>query len=147
MDLEAEVRRLIDEREVSKVILRYAQGLDSRRFEQVWECFAPDAVVEGSRFSGPLPEYLPPLLAGVEGFGVTMHFMGNQLREVHGDTATTETYCIAHHFVDPKGQQEAIIMGVRYYDDLVRTDDGRWVIKHRKAVADWIRYGEGYGPS
>ena len=66
MDLEADVRRLIDEREVSKVILRYAQGLDSRRFEQVWECFAPDAVVEGSRNSGPLPEYLPPLLAGVQ---------------------------------------------------------------------------------
>ena len=145
MDLEAEVRRLIDEREVSKVILRYAQGLDSRRFEQVWECFAPDAVVQGSRNSGVLSEYLPPLLAGVESFGVTMHFMGNQLREVDGDTATTETYCIAHHFKDDAGREEAIIMGVRYYDDLVRTAEGRWVIQRRKAVADWIRYGEGYG--
>jgi hypothetical protein len=142
-ELEAGVRRLIDEADVAKVILRYAKGIDSRDFDLVWSCFAPDAYCKGSSFEGPLDQYLPNLLKGVEGFGRTMHFMGNQLREVDGDTAHTETYAIAHHFADAKGEVEALIMGVRYFDDLVRGVDGRWVIKRREAFADWRRYGEG----
>jgi hypothetical protein len=146
-ELEAEVRRLVDEREVAKVILRYARGIDRRDFDLVWSCFAPDAYVKGSSFSGPLREYLPNLLSGVERFGATMHFMGNQLREVDGDTAHTETYAIAHHFADAEGEVEALIMGVRYIDDLVRGEDGRWVIRHREAIADWRRYGPSDRPA
>jgi hypothetical protein len=140
-ELEAAVRRLIDETDVSKVILRYARGIDRREFDLVRSCFAPDAYVKGSSFSGPVSEYLPTLLGGVERFGSTMHFMGNQLREVDGDTAHTETYAIAHHFVDPEGEVEALIMGVRYLDDLVRGPDGNWVIRYREAVANWRRFG------
>lgn len=139
LDTEAALRRLIDEADVSQVILRYADGLDRRDFDQVWACFAPDADVVGSSFSGPLGEYLPRLLEGVRTFGATQHFMGNQLRSVDGDRAHTETYCVAHHFRDPAGEQEAIVMGVRYVDDLVRQDDGRWVISRRHATAMWIR--------
>jgi hypothetical protein len=140
-ELEAAVSRLVDESDVAKVILRYARGIDRRDFDLVWSCFAPDAYVKGSSFEGPLSDYLPNLLAGVEHFGRTMHFMGNQLREVDGDTAHTETYAIAHHFVDPEGRVEALIMGVRYLDDLARGPDGRWVIRRREAVADWRREG------
>jgi ketosteroid isomerase-like protein len=138
-DMESAVRRLIDESDVSQVILRYADGIDRRNFDQVWECFAPDAHVDGSAFSGPLDEYLPRLLDGVRSFGATQHFMGNQLRSVDGDTAHTETYAIAHHFRDPAGEEEALIMGVRYVDDLVRGEDGRWVISHRQATSMWMR--------
>jgi hypothetical protein len=141
-ELEGAVRRLIDESDVAKVILNYARGIDRRDFDLVRSCFAPDAYVKGSSFSGPVSEYLPTLLGGVERFGSTMHFKGNQLREVDGDTAHTETYAIAHHFADPDGEVEALIMGVRYLDDLVRGPDGRWVIRRRQAVADWRRVGE-----
>jgi hypothetical protein len=137
--MEVAVRRLVDEADVSQVILRYADGLDRREFERVWACFAPDAYVIGSAFSGPLPEYLPQLLEGVRSFGATQHFMGNQLRTVAGDSAHTETYAVAHHFYDPAGEQEAIVMGVRYVDDLVRLDDGRWVITRREATSMWMR--------
>ena len=59
--LEAMVRRLADESEVAKVILRYARGIDRRDFDLVRSCFAPDAFVKGSSFSGPVSEYLPEL--------------------------------------------------------------------------------------
>jgi len=136
------VRRLIDESDVSKVILRYADGIDRRNFDQVWACFAPDAWCKGSAFTGPLSEYLPTLLKGVEAFGATQHFMRNQLREVDGDTAHTETYAIAHHFYDTAGTQEAIIMGVRYSEDLKRSGEGVWVITRREATAMWRRTAE-----
>jgi ketosteroid isomerase-like protein len=129
----------VDEADVSQVILRYADGLDRRNFDQVWACFAPDAEVVGSAFSGPLRDYLPRLLEGVQTFGATQHFMGNQLRSVDGDHAHTETYAIAHHFHDPAGEKEAIVMGVRYVDDLARQPDGGWLITHRHATAMWTR--------
>lgn len=139
----AMLRRVADEADVAKVILRYAQGIDRRDFDQVRACFAPDARVEGTQHSGPVSDYLPKLLAGVETFPATMHFMGNQLREVDGDTARTETYAIAHHFADAAGTVESLVMGVRYLDELARTGDGRWVITHRRAVSDWVRTGPG----
>ena len=140
-DVEATILRLAAESEVAKVILRYADGVDRRNFDQVWACFAPDANVKGSSFGGPLSEYLPRLLEGVRAFGATQHFMGNQLREVDGDRAHTETYCIARHFRDTAGEEEVLTMGVRYQDDLVRTAEGHWVIAYREAVAMWRRYG------
>lgn len=139
LDPEAALRRLVDEADVAQVILRYADGIDRRDFDQVRACFRPNAVVEGSSFSGPLADYLPKLLEGVRSFGSTQHLMANQLRSVDGDRARTETYAVAHHFQDPGGEQEALVMGVRYEDDLVREPDGRWVIAHRRATAMWQR--------
>jgi SnoaL-like domain len=138
-DAEAALRRLVDEADVSQVILRYADGVDRRRFDQVWDCFAPGAYVSGSSFSGPLDEYLPRLLEGVQSFGATQHFMGNQLRTVDGDRAHTETYAVARHFRDQAGEDEVLVMGVRYVDDLIRLPDGRWVIAGREATAMWRR--------
>jgi len=138
-DVEAAVRRLVDEGDVSQVILRYADGIDRRQFDRVWECFSPDAYVSGSSFSGPLHEYLPRLLEGVQSFGATQHFMGNQLITVEGDRAHTETYTVARHFGDAAGEDEVLVLGVRYVDDLTRREDGRWVISRREATAVWRR--------
>jgi SnoaL-like domain len=138
-DRDAALRRLLDEADVAQVILRYADGLDRRNFDQVGECFAPDAYVTGSAFSGTLSDYLPRLIDGVQSFGATQHLMGNQLRSVDGDSAHTETYAVAHHFHDAAGEREALVMGVRYVDDLVRVGDGRWVITGRRADPMWRR--------
>ncbi len=138
-DRDAALRRLLDEADVSQVILRYADGLDRRDFNQVGECFARDAYVTGSAFSGTLSDYLPRLIDGVQSFGATQHLMGNQLRSVDGDSAHTETYAVAHHFYDAAGEREALVMGVRYVDDLVRLGDGRWVITTRRADPMWRR--------
>ncbi|WP_165968905.1 nuclear transport factor 2 family protein [Actinomadura sp. KC06] len=141
--IEATVRRLAAESGAGQVILRYARGLDRRDFDMVWDCFHPDAHVEGTSFGGPLRSYLPRLLDGVRSYPRTMHFMGNQLREVDGDDLVrTETYCIAHHFADAEGRREALVMGVRYLDEL-RLDGGRWRITDRRVHADWSRGAAG----
>ena len=99
--------------------------------------------MRGTSFQGPVAEYLPQLFDGVRSFGATQHFMGNQLRRVDGDTAHTETYCVAHHFEDPAGTRESLIIGVRYVDELERRDGG-WLITRREVASMWRRTGDGF---
>ena len=42
-------------------------------------------------------------LRGIERYDRTTHFIGNQLARVEGDTATAETYCLAHHIHERDG--------------------------------------------
>jgi 3-phenylpropionate/cinnamic acid dioxygenase small subunit len=132
------VERLLDERAVRHVMLRYARGVDDRDWEQVRSCFAPDAFVLGTGHSGVRDEYLDQLFVGVARFGVTMHTIGNQILEVDGDSARTETDLIARHFRDADGSDEELVLAVRYHDQL-RRDGSGWVITRREVRRLWSR--------
>jgi hypothetical protein len=70
-----------------------------------------------------------------------MHFLGNCLIDLEGDSATAETYCVAYHRTRAEqGQQQDFIAGVRYVDRLERRDGGPWLIAHRVVVMEWTRY-------
>ena len=65
-----------------------------------------------------------------------MHFMGNQLIELDGDTAHVETYAVAYHWKDEVAgtdHPENLVVGVRYLDTRATTQrrrgaspDARW---------------------
>jgi SnoaL-like domain len=129
---------LLDERAVRNVMLRYARGIDGRDWEQVRRCFAPDAFVAGTGHSGVRDEYLDWLFARVARYGVTMHTIGNQVVEIAGDTARTETDLVARHFRDPEGRDEELVVGVRYHDQLCRDGDA-WLITRREVRRLWSR--------
>jgi hypothetical protein len=146
-DLETVVRELVDRDAISRVPKLYARGVDRRDWELVRSCFAKSALIEGSRTSAPLEEYLATLIPGVEFYPRTMHFMGNQLVDVNldgdADRGRVETYAVAYHWMaavagapDPAN----LIVGVRYHDTLARADGG-WQIVHRHVDPDW-RVGE-----
>jgi hypothetical protein len=132
------LERLIDERAVREVMLRYARGVDDRAWDQVTDCFAPDAFVAGTGHSGVRDDYLAGVFAGVARYGVTMHTVGNQVIEIDGDVASTETDLVARHFTDGGGTEESLVMGVRYHDRL-RRDGDRWVITRRDVRRLWSR--------
>lgn len=132
------VAQLLDERAVRDVMLRYARGVDGRDWEEVRSCFAADAFVAGTGHAGVRDEYLDRLFAAVARFGVTMHTIGNQLVEVDGDSARTETDLVARHFRDAEGRDEELVIGVRYHDQL-RRDGFRWVIARRDVRRLWSR--------
>ena len=133
------VRLLLDERAVRHVMVRYARGIDARDWVEVRDCFDPAAVVTGTGHSGVRDDYLDRLFAGVARFGVTMHTIGNQVVEIDGDTARTETDLVARHFLGPEGKEEALVLGVRYLDRLRRDGSGAWVITQRDVVRIWSR--------
>ena len=66
----------------------------------------------------------------------TMHLVGNQYLEVDGDTATGETYCVAHHLLGESGSQVDHVMMIRYLDQFRREPDG-WRIAVRELQVDW----------
>ena len=125
--MEPEVRALLDRAAIQDVLLRYARGVDRKDLALVAACFTPDAAYEGA---------LARLIERMAVWETTMHVMANQLIELAGDQAHSETYAVAYHRA-PGGRE--LVVGVRYLDDLVRRDDGRWLIARRVVATDWQR--------
>lgn len=139
MQIETMVRELWDRENIAKVPRAYSRGVDRRDWALVRACFAEDCYVDGSRASAPIDEYLAGLIPGVEYFPVTMHYMGNQMVDVDGDTGFVESYCVAYHWKSDQAGGEHpgnLVVGVRYHDSMVRAGD-RWVISRRRVDPDW----------
>ena len=138
-DLETIARELKDRDEIARLIRTYAHGVDRRDWDLVRSCFSDDAEAQGSRSTGPIEPYLDQLRPGVEFYPTTMHFMGNQLIELDGDTAQVETYAVAYHWKDEVAgtdHPENLVVGVRYLDTVERRPEG-WRITRRQVAPDW----------
>jgi 3-phenylpropionate/cinnamic acid dioxygenase small subunit len=137
--LEATVREVHDRSQIAQLVVTYAEGIDRRNWDLVRSCFTDDAEVEGSRTTAPIDSYLAELRPGVDYYPTTMHFMGNQLVDVDGDTGHIQTYAVAYHWKDEeagKDHPENLIVGVRYRDTVERGASG-WKITKRKVEPDW----------
>jgi hypothetical protein len=71
----------------------------------------------------------------------TLHFVGNHVVVLDGDTAMADTYCTAHHVtstVGPDGNEVVLdeVMAIRYADSFARTDAG-WLFVERTAHRLW----------
>jgi len=127
---------LLDRQAIHDLVTLYACAVDRRDFATVAACFTPDAETDYTYFAGPIGEVLEKIRAGVNGFAMTMHVLGNHLAEVRGDEATSETYAVCYHRRPgvPDGAQ--LVVAMRYLDDLVRTAAG-WRIRRRRATVEW----------
>jgi len=132
------VRALADRAAIQDVLLRYARGVDRRDLNLVASCFTPDASYEGALASGTIGDALARLRDRVTQYEATMHFIGNQLIEIHADTARSETYAIAYHRLTDQGVGKLFTVGVRYLDELTRGRDG-WHIHRRVVATEWRR--------
>ncbi len=123
----------------------YARCVDRGDPEGVAACFAPDGVLR--RVDLPSGGTILSERTGREeiaraisrmSYNATFHFLGQQQTEITGDTATGETYCIAHHLTVPDDGTPAtdFIMFIRYHDQFVRLDEG-WRILVRELQIDW----------
>lgn len=132
------VRKLADRAAIQDVLLRYARGVDRRDLELVASCFTPDASYEGALASGTIAAALERLRDAMARYDGTMHLVGNQLIEVDGDSARSETYAVAYHRLTGTTEATLFIVGVRYLDDLVRDGD-EWHICRRVVKTEWQR--------
>ncbi|MCB4611710.1 nuclear transport factor 2 family protein [Enterobacter asburiae] len=69
-------------------------------------------------------------------YAVTMHLNGQSTIQINGDSAINESYTLAHHLWTEDGARKLLVMGIRYYDTIVRKD-GRWLFAERKLIIDW----------
>lgn len=135
-----------DRQAIRTLIDAYAHDADRRETEKQTALFTPDAILEnihaepGKKQETTVLQGRAALLAGfttLKNFEVTMHFNGQSTIELHGDTATAETYTLAHHIFTEKGKRLLMILGLRYTDTIVRIS-GRWLFSKRQIHYDWM---------
>jgi hypothetical protein len=143
------VRLVADRQAILDVVTRYFTAIDRRNFDRLRTCFTDDveAVYEGVRVAGGI-ERIMAFCTGqseirfpieIVDMQTTMHFIGNHTATVEGDRAETETYALAHLIDRPSTGLRLRTRGLRYLDELVRVDDGRWLIRRREHVLDWMK--------
>ena len=135
-------RDLRDRLEIRDLAERYARTLDRRDWAHAESLFTEDVELRLHRPDGSVlfdissRESLLKGLSVVERYRATTHFVGNQTVEIDGDTATAETYCMAHHIHEEKGVEYDLVMAIRYQDELRRVE-GRWRFRCRVLLVDW----------
>ena len=106
--------------EVSDLLHRYAEAIDTRRLELLRDVFTPEAT-EDFRRLGHTANGVDAIIAFIDNaiarWTRTQHTITNIVS--YGETASC--YFVAYH-VNPDGGLFEV--GGAYYDTLVRTDDG-----------------------
>jgi ketosteroid isomerase-like protein len=137
---ETNVAWLRDLEELRRLTQRYARAIDARDIDAVSGLFDPDGVVEGVRGTSTVAAYLDGLRNAERAFGSSMHVLGDPLIELEPgtDAGRMDTYAVVHQ-LDPVADGEGdLLLGIRYLDDVVRSE-ARWVISHRRALVLWTR--------
>ena len=131
---------------IKNLIDAYAHDADRRETEKQAALFTPDAILEnvhtepGKEKETTMLHGYKELVAGfatLKKFEMTMHVNGQSTIQIHGDTATGESYCLAHHIFTENGHRMLMIMGIRYYDTIVRIN-GHWLFAKRVLNFDWV---------
>ncbi|HEX4395023.1 MAG TPA: nuclear transport factor 2 family protein [Mycobacterium sp.] len=142
-DIES-IRIVLDEREIRKCVMRYCHATDRQDWAAMADCFASDAIDDHGAFQGTAAQLAKYLEDRASSRGAKQHYVANQLIEIDGDDAVSETYYFCYiEFIDDVEYAggdgaHAVIIGGRYVDEL-RRESGTWRIAKRTAIVDWSR--------
>jgi ketosteroid isomerase-like protein len=148
-----DLERLADQLELRQLAADYARGVDVPDGKRVADLFLPDGVLRIYHRGKPEPfservgrESIASAMAGLTRYEKTMHVVANQYIDLDGDSATGETYCLAHHIreVDGKGPMD-YVMAIRYLDQYSRADEG-WKIAVRELQVEFTEDRPVTGP-
>lgn len=139
-DLDPRVQVLIDKDDIRDVIYRFARAMDRNDWELAKTCYHDGAIDDHGVFAGDAAKYVAWVSENLPKLAeVTMHFVGNSLIEVQGETASAESYTVGYHrYTRPDGTRADFLGGARYVDHLAKRA-GLWKIVHRLLVWDWVR--------
>ncbi|WP_413992862.1 nuclear transport factor 2 family protein [Labrys okinawensis] len=81
-------------------------------------------------------EALAPVFADLNQYRATTHFNGQSTIRLEANSATGESYCIAHHLTVDGEKRSLMIASIRYLDQFVK-QKGTWLFAERKLMVDW----------
>jgi hypothetical protein len=131
---------VLAEREITRVLYRYAQGVDRRNFDQIASCYWDDG--RDNRIDGSIDDYVAWLREVLPNVATSTHQYTNVLIDVDvpAGTAHSEAYCLnVSVFADPAEHGAARLTTVLRYLDEWHRRDGEWRILTRVVVRDWAR--------
>jgi hypothetical protein len=99
-------------------------------------CYHPGAIDEHGRYNGEVEGFIAWLQQELPRYAATFHQLGQQLIEIQGENASSETYGVAWHR-SADGDVDRTVL-VRYCDRFERRN-GEWRIAHRTCVYEWVR--------
>ena len=127
------LRQLIDERDTVSTINKLFSSADTRDWEAVASCFAPQVVLDMTSMDGGEPTTLLPSDItsmwddGLKALQAVHHQAGNFAVTLDGDRARACCHGTAFHYLpNPSGRNTRTFVGT-YDFELKRQDDG-WVI-------------------
>lgn len=124
---------------IRELVYRYCRGIDRLDMDLVRSCYHPGALDHHIGFDGPIEEYLAWVEPKVRGFDGTMHLVANQLVELAGSRALSETYGMSVHWGTPADRPSLNFTSGFRYIDLTEKRGGQWRILERYACREWTR--------
>ena len=131
-DISVQVRELLDRQAIRDCVYRYARGIDRHDPDLVASCYHPDAVDDHGSYVGPGRGLAEDAISNHGGLLRTQHHITNQVVELDGDTAHSETYYLAMHRA--KAGTSEFFSG-RYVDRFERRN-GEWRIAARVCLLE-----------
>ena len=135
----SDLQRLVDAEAIRDVVRRYCRGIDRMDLALVRSCYHPDAVDDHGTFVGTVDEYLEWVERLLVRYDATFHLVANQLVEVEGDLARSETYGVAHHRSSDPDPKLNLTIGFRFLDRFERRPGSGWRIARRVATTEWVQ--------
>jgi hypothetical protein len=81
-------------------------------------------------------EALSPVFADLNRYEVTMHFNGQSTVSLNGNTATGDSYTVAHHVFTENAVRKMMVAWLRYLDTFSKVD-AAWLIAERSIILEW----------
>jgi len=131
----------------------YAEGLDSKDWRLVRNCFADEVYLDYGDLSSPsggpdearrADDWIPVLQGVINGFDITRHTITNHRFEFEGELVTCRAYLTAEHVIYPDptlniaGDQDVVTV-VGEYTNAFRREQRGWVIRKSKLVMNYFR--------
>ncbi len=133
------VQPLLDKLAIHEVLMRYCRAIDRCDEELLCSVYHADAWDNHGTFNGPASEFVPWVMNLLrQRYKTTTHAICNELVELVGDVAHSESYFFACHRYEREGREWDWTIAGRYVDRFERRE-GVWKIAHRLAVTDWDR--------
>ncbi len=148
-----DLQQLADRLAIRDLVDGYARAVDQPDGQAAAALFTPDGVLRIFERGTPAPvreregrEQIASAMEGLRRYDTTLHVVANHYADIDGDTATGETYCLAHHVRDVEGQGDMdFVMAIRYLDRFRRTDEG-WRIERRELQVEFTEDRPVTGP-
>ncbi len=136
---QAALQLLLDERELRKLYLRYARGVDRLDAELLRSCFQEDAQITTSS-TEIRDDFVRNVMVGLSRFKMTQHVTTNIWVEVNGDTARGEAYAQANHRAPGEnGEPDTDYRWGGRYVDRFGKRNGEWRFSSRVVLHDMDR--------
>ena len=137
-DVLAGLARVVDERAIVDLTIRYCSAIDGRRFEELRDVFLPDAVADYGRVGTceGVDAIMATCARALGPLDASQHLVTNHQVQVHGAQASAQCSFQAQHVRHGVEGGPNLIVAGTYTDELVRTDAG-WRIRHRTLTVVW----------